>query len=62
MSTMHKFTFKDAVDVFLDISVNLPLILFLIVPFIYDTLNGYSIILCLPLAGFFILYSSNKIL
>jgi len=59
MTTVKKSTFKNLGDLFIDITTSLPFILFLIVPFMYDTLNGYSIILCFPLAGFFILYSSK---
>lgn len=46
-------------EIFFDLGNNLPSILFFLVPFLYNDVNGYSLILCLPVACIFALLSSK---
>jgi hypothetical protein len=54
--------FYDLLDVFMNVSNILPFFLLLVIPYLFDQVNGYSVILCLPLAFLYVVFSSKKII
>ena len=58
MVNKNKSKFKTFYDYLSDIGDVLPFVLFVIMPYLYDKVNGYSVIVCILISLVFMILTS----